>query len=454
MKGRVRGIGLVGAVLVAAVLSGAGAAAGVTGGTAPRSLDVVAEFTDAGAVIRGNDVRVDGVQAGRVTKVEVRGGLARLTLRVDGAFAPLHTDASVAIRPVSLLGERFVDLDRGTPSAPVLGSGGVIPPSRTRRSVDLQEVLDAVDQPTGTALAALLVGLGEGMAGRGADAAAGAQALEPAFTRTAALLELLGDQNKLLGAVVDRSAPVLSALASGRGERLDRLVGATDDLLGATATASPALDEGLRRLPAALASARSALAELAGLAGETTPVLASLRPVTGDLRQMADELGGFADGAGPALAALDPVLDRGRELIDAARPVVAELNAAGGDFERVARSGRSLAEAFPEDLSTLLDFIRNVALATSGSDGVSHYLRVFSLSSQEALDGQVPKGAPGPPALPTAPAGPSGPVAGPSAGSTMPDVVKPTHGEPDPGSATGLTAGQERALLQYLLGGR
>ena len=448
-----RKLGVLGVVVVAALVSAAGF--GRAGGTAPATIDVVAEFTDAGAIIPGNDVRVDGVLAGRVAKVGLKDGLARLTLRLDGAFAPLHTDASVAIRPVSLLGERFVDLDRGTPSAPVLPDGGVIPPSRTRRSVELQEVLDAVDKPTGTALAALLVGLGEGMAGRGADAAAAAQALEPSFTRTADLLRILDEQNKLLAAVVDRSAPVLSALASGRGERLDRLVGATDDLLAATASRGPALDEGLRRLPAALASARAALAELAGLAGETTPVLASLRPVTGDLRQVADELGRFADAAGPALASLDPVLDRGRELIEAARPVVADLRPAGGDLERMARSGRSLAEAFPPDLSTLLDFIRNVALATSGSDGLSHYLRVFSVSSQEAFDGRLPGPRPGvspdlkPVLSPVA--APLGPVAAPFGGLTTPDVVNPPNEEP--GSATGLTAGQERALLRYLMGG-
>ena len=465
----VAGSAVAGAAFSGAAFSGTGLAP-----SEKSDIEVVAEFTDAGAIIAGNDVKVDGVQAGRVERLEVRDGLARVTLSVDAGFTPLHTDASAAIRPVSLLGERFVDLDRGTPSAPVLDDGGVIPATQTRRSVDFQEILDTVDEPTGTALAALLVALGDGMAGRGGDAAAAADALEPAMTRTAALLEILGEQNELLQALIDRSEPVLGALASGRGQRVDELVAATDRLLGASAAAAPRLDEGLRRLPAALSTARSALAELAALADETTPMLASLRPVTGDLPEIAAELSDFADAAGPALASLDPVLERGNELIEAARPVVAELAAAGGDMETAARSGRAMSDAFPEDLGNVLDFVRNLALATSGSDGISHYLRTFVVSSPEAVDGRFPEGGPAeppsgePPAPPEPPVvnrpapAPAAPVPAPAepAGRVFDHVRRllepaaPPAPPADTGSATGLTVEQERSLLRYLIGGR
>jgi phospholipid/cholesterol/gamma-HCH transport system substrate-binding protein len=443
-----------------------------------HGLKVVAIFVDAGAILPGNDVKVDGVQAGLVKKVRLVDGKAEVTLAVGGAFTPLHTDARAAIRPVSLLGERFVDLDRGTAAAPVLGNGGVIPESRTRRAVDLQEVLDAVDDPTGDALAALVVGLGQGMDGRGADAGAALDALAPALTRTTELLRILGGQNDLLGALVDKVEPVASALGTERGQRMDKLVGAADQLLGATAAARPQLEEALRRLPDALAAARGALTELAGFADQTTPVLASLRPVTGDLRQIADELSAFADAAGPALSTLEPVLRKGSDLIGAARPVAAELAAAGGDLEKVAKSGRTLAEAFPPDLGNLLDFVRNFAVATAGADGVSHYLRIFVEASSEALDGLSPLSTPAlgkPMPIPAdgvppdlnhgsanrSPLLPGVPGLAGGAGSLLGSVGLSGAGGSDgairggdPGSATGLTAVQERSLLDYLLGGR
>jgi phospholipid/cholesterol/gamma-HCH transport system substrate-binding protein len=263
---------------------------------------------------------------------------------------------------------------------------------------------------------------------------------------------------------------------------MDTLVGSADQLLGATAAARPQLEEALQRLPDALAAARRALTELAGFADQTTPVLKSLRPVTGDLRQIADELSAFADAAGPALTTLEPVLRKGSDLIGAARPVAAELAAAGGDLEKVGKSGRTLAEAFPPDLGNLLDFVRNFAVATAGADGVSHYLRIFVEASGQALDGLSPlstpvlgqpspvpgggvpgNGAPGPPGdrSPLLP-GATGPLpavsdlvsgVGGLLGVAPPGAaVSPAAG--DPGSATGLTATQERSLLDYLLGGR
>jgi phospholipid/cholesterol/gamma-HCH transport system substrate-binding protein len=364
--------------LVSSALLVAVAAGGVTAAEDHPAVTVHAEFTDAGAIIPGNDVMVDGVKAGEVEKLSLVDGKARVTLAVGSAFTPLHTDARVTIKAVSLLGERYVHVDRGSPSAPVLEDGAVIPATQTGRTIELQEFLDVVNEPAGAALAALIVALGEGLSGRGEDAAAALDALQPALTETTELLEILDSHNQLLTALIDRAEPVARALAAGRGERLDKVVAATDQLLGVTAAGRPELDAALRRLPTALATARAALAELTALAGQTTPVLASLRPLSGDLRQIASELQNFADAAGPALVSSEPVLQRLQELITAAAPVTAELRAAGPDMRAAAAGTRTVIEALPEDLSNLLDWVRNTALASAGHDGISHYLRIFS----------------------------------------------------------------------------
>ena len=463
---------LASALLVAAVAGGVGAASGAEEHPA---VTVHAEFTDAGAIIPGNDVMVDGVKAGTVKKLRLVGGKALVTLSVGSAFTPLHTDAKVTIRAVSLLGERYINVDRGSPSAPVLEDGGVIPASQTARTIELQEFLDVVNDPAGAALAALIVALGEGLSGRGEDAAAALDALAPALTETTKLLEIVGGQNQLLTALIDRAEPVAQALGADRGQRLDKVVGATDKLLAATATRKAELDAALRRLPTALATARAALGELTELAGQTTPVLAALRPVSGDLRQIATELQTFADAAGPALVSTEPVMQRLRELIAAAGPVTADLRAAGPDAQTAARSTRTIIEALPEDLSNLLDFVRNAALASAGHDGISHYLRIFSLGTgKEVGPGQPPEtpgpaGAPapagatraGPPLADSAPLGgaPIGPLLGPAVpgrggllGGTLDGLVGGGPSGRDPESATGLTERQERSLLRYLLG--
>jgi phospholipid/cholesterol/gamma-HCH transport system substrate-binding protein len=237
-------------------------------------------------------------------------------------------------------------------------------------------------------------------------------------------------------------------------------VAATDQLLAATAAGKPELDAALRRLPTALATARSALGELTALAGQSTPVLASLRPLSGDLRQIAGELQSFADAAGPALVSAEPVLERLRELITAASPVTAELRAAGPDVQAAAKGTRTIVEALPEDLSNLLDFVRNAALATAGHDGISHYLRIFSLGTGKEVGPSHPPEA----GASTSPlASPPVPASGPLAGTgllgvpSVPGLLDTPLTAPqlpgiDLGSATGLTQLQEQSLLRYLLG--
>lgn len=457
------------AALVSSALLVAVAAGGVTAAEEHPAVTVHAEFTDAGAIIPGNDVMVDGVKAGTVKKLRLVGGKALVTISVGSAFTPLHTDTKVSIRAISLLGERYINVDRGSPSAPVLEDGAVIPATQTSRTIELQEFLDVVNEPAGAALAALIVALGEGLSGRGEDAAAALDALEPALTETAKLLEILGGQNQLLTALIDRAEPVAQALGADRGERFDKVVAATDQLLAATATRKAELDAALRRLPTALATARSALGELTELAGQTTPVLASLRPVSGDLRQIATELQNFADAAGPALVSTEPVLQRMRELITAAGPVTADLRAAAPDVQTAAKATRTIIEALPEDLSNLLDFVRNAALATAGHDGISHYLRIFALGTgKEVGPGQPPEtpaaAGPAPAASGPATAGPPLATTNPLAGTPIGGLLgSPGSGGPldailgggpgvDAGSATGLTEQQERSLLRYLLG--
>ena len=459
--------------LVSSALLVAMAAGGATAAEHHPAVTVVAEFTDAGAIIPGNDVMVDGVKAGEVKKLRLADGKARVTISVGSAFTPLHRDAKVTIRAISLLGERYVNVERGSASAPVLADGDVIPATQTARTIELQEFLDVVNEPAGAALAALIVALGEGLSGRGEDAAAALDALKPALTETTKLLDILGGQNQLLTALIDRAEPVASALAADKGARLDKVVAATDQLLAATATNKPELDGALRRLPTALATARSALGELTTLAGQTTPVLASLRPVTGDLRQIATELQSFADAAGPALVSAEPVLQRLRELVTAASPVTADLRAAAPDVQTAAKGTRAVVEALPENLSNLLDFVRNAALATASHDGISHYLRIFALATGKEVGPSEQPAPPGGAASGPAPSAAADPVLPASLGGAAPvglgtpsvvggllggglDSVLGGRGAgpapADPGSATGLTEQQEHSLLRYLLG--
>ncbi|NMH91416.1 MCE family protein [Pseudonocardia bannensis] len=433
-------------VVVAAVLGLTATVAAATSVRGGPDEDVVrAEFADASPLIVGNMVKSSGVKIGEVTSISIRDGRALVAMALEpGTGLPLHADATASIRPVSLLGERYIDLDRGSPSAPVLPADQPIPVGQTRSSVDLQDVLDTLDQPTGTALAAMITTLGEGVDGQGRNIDGAIQALAPALERTDQLVAILNEQNTLLTSLIDRVDPVAGALATDGGANLDRLLESTDLLLRTTAANRSAMEASLQQLPATLSRARSTLAQVAGVAEATTPTLESIRPVTDDLTELSSELQHLSAAADPALASLEPVLAEARRLLDEAAPLVHALRPAGQDLGAVATSTRPVVEHLTEHLGGLLDFIRFWALTTNGHDGLSHYFRAFVVLTPNSLTGPIPGGGDLLEPLPQSIEVPDVPG--------LPDA--PVLGRPESGNATGLSPEQEQGLVGQLLGGR
>lgn len=434
---------------------------------ASDSLDLTAVFADVGPLIAGNEVKIGGVTAGKVDSIELVNGKAQVGLTVAPEFLPLHRDATAFVKPVSLLGERYVDLDPGSAQAPLLSDGAVLPVEQTGRLTDLDEVLDVVDKPTGEALAAALTTLGLGVAGNGEAARVTLDRLPAALGDADRLVGVLAEQNSTLNALVDAVTPVAESLGAERGARLDGLVQGASDLLGSTAAQQDALRRSLQLLPQTLQQAQARLASLTGTATAATPLLRDVRPVTSDLQDISRELQALGQAADPALASLQPVLERARQLVEEARPVAADLSAASPALASVARDARPIALALIGDddkLANLLEFVRNWALTTNGKDGLSHYFRAHVIVSEESLMGPIPVDTPVkditkdlPPVGTGTPAGAVPNVGGvlgdiaDGAGSGLGGLVSPASPQ-DPGSATGLTPEQEQGLLGTLLG--
>jgi len=421
---------------------------------------VYAYFRDASPLIKGNDVKMHGVKVGVIDSIEVEDGLARVGLRVEEEARPLYRDARAVVRPVGLLGERFVDLDRGSADQPPIPEGGTIPVAQTSGVTDLDQVLNTVDQPTGAALAALVTTLGEGLRGAGGDASDAIKALEPAMRDTRPLVRLLDEQSQVLRKMVDALAPLTGAVAREDGQRLDRLVGAADTLLRTTARNEPALDQTLARLPGALAEARRTLRALTRASRATTPTLRGLRPTTDNLVQLSKELTAFSRAARPALEGLDPVLEQGLSLLENARPVVESLRRSGPDLSGTARGARPVVTKLLGNLHNVLDFVKFWALTTSNEDGLSHYFRAHLVINAQAVTGLLPNGGGqqlqgltnlGLPAVPGLPdlSGLLGTVKAPLGG--LGSLLGRSSTD---GSATGLTAQQEQSLLDTLIGGK
>ncbi|GAA5108411.1 hypothetical protein GCM10025762_14030 [Haloechinothrix salitolerans] len=419
---------------------------------------LVAFMTDASPLETGSVVRAAGVKVGSVSDIRLENEVARVELDLHEGVLPLHEDSSLQIDPVNLLGEHYVKLDPGSPDAPFMNSN-VIPKERTDSTVTLQDVINTFDDPTSTATAALLTTLGEGLAGRGKDAASAIKALAPSMKRTEEMGRLLSSQNAVLGKLVEQAEPVAAALADDKGTTLDLLVGSSEKTLSTLAANRRALDATLAELPETLTTARKTLRELAGVADATTPTLQSVRPAIGDLDEITNELQRFADAADPALASLLPVLKRADKLLDQAAPVVDRLRTAGPDLRGTAASARPLGEELLHaHLGDLMDFVRKWSLSTNGRDALSHYFRgvvhVTPKTLQDLAESLVPSaGRPSEQGTATDAKQPTPGDKAPSLDKVAPSLPLIGGGQKsDSNSATGMTPEQERSMLGQLLG--
>lgn len=413
---------------------------------------VTAVFTDASPLLPGFTVRSHGVKVGDVESIQVHDGQAWVRMRVDaGASFPLHNDATASIRPVSLLGERYVDFDRGSPNAPVVSADQPIPASRTSSAVDLSDVLNAVDNPTGTAMAALITTLGEGSKDRGEDIDSAIATLAPSMHRTDGLVTILNQQNALLDNMIDRAAPVSKALAADDGRDLDKLLASMDLLLRTTTADQQMLDATIKRMPGTLADARQTLTRLAGVSENGAATLGDLRPFTDRLPQVSDELSDFSRAADPALATLDPVLKHGRELMEESEPLVRTLRPASRDLRSVSASTKPIVSQLDSHLGEVLSFLRDWSMCTNGFDGLTNYFRGTVIADPTMVSGLLPGGLTK--AVPTLP-GPVDQLKFPApAEKVAPSVPLLGEDEQDPDSATGLSQKQEQGVVDQLLGG-
>ena len=110
------------------------------GGVGGGGYDVNIEFADVLDLVPQSAVKVNDVTVGSVTKIDLKGFVAHIvvSLRKD---VVLPENATAALRQTSLLGEKFVSLDRPAAAVGRLRDGATIPLARTTRNADIEEVL-------------------------------------------------------------------------------------------------------------------------------------------------------------------------------------------------------------------------------------------------------------------------------------------------------------------------
>jgi phospholipid/cholesterol/gamma-HCH transport system substrate-binding protein len=133
-----------------------------------------AVFQNATNLRTNSPVRIAGVEVGTVKNVSAykdssgtATGAALVTMSLNKDGLPIHSDATLKIRPKLFLeGNFFVQLSPGSPSARDLKSGSTIPVTQTSAPVQIDQVLTSLQSDTRTNLQILLKGYGDALDGK------------------------------------------------------------------------------------------------------------------------------------------------------------------------------------------------------------------------------------------------------------------------------------------------
>jgi virulence factor Mce-like protein len=377
------------------------------------SYKVNVQVPDAAGLIPGDGVLIGGARVGYISSITAEKGsagdpFAVLHLKLASSTKPLPVDSTDLIRPVSPLGEKYLQITRGH-AARTLASGATIPISRTHLPVELNDLFNMFDRPTRQASQTNLNAFGDGFAGRG-------PALNEAFYHLQPLVfNLLPVMNNLL----DRRTrwtqffPSLQQAAHevvGVADQQAQLFANLDLTFTPLSHATRALQEAIVQGPPALQTATRELPAQAQFVNDTTALFHRLRPAFTSLGQASTQLA-------PAEAVGIPALKRAPQLNN-------RLLATMGALARFVHDPRTLpglvlltntarliepTVAFVEPAQTkcnyLALFFRNLESALSESDVIGTMLSVnalplpqlgFKLHNAEAGPSSAP--ANGPPA--------------------------------------------------------
>lgn len=272
--------------------------------------DYSAEFASGSGLRAGQFVRASGVEVGKVKSLQlVDGGKrVRVAFTVDRSL-PLYQSTTASIRYANLIGDRYLELKRGTGGGVdrLLPPGSLIPLTRTEPALDLdaliggfRPVFRALDPAKINTIASAIITVFQGQGGT----------INDILDQTGRLTSALADRDEAIGAVVKNLDIVLDSIVNKAGQ-VDAMVVNLETLITGLSNQADPLAQGV--------------ANLSDVSGRLTNLLADNRPL---LRSTVSSAQGV----------LQPLVDGSGELDDLLHKLPTALTLLGrsagtyGDF--------------------------------------------------------------------------------------------------------------------------
>jgi phospholipid/cholesterol/gamma-HCH transport system substrate-binding protein len=301
----------------------------------PRGYELTAEFDQAVNLGGQADVRISGVNVGKVLRVSAdrHTGRTRAVMEIDPQFAPRPTDTKAILRQKTLLGETYIELSPGSHNGAKLAHGAALPPAQVAPTVQLDQILSTFDPSTRRAFQTWMQQQGTALTGRGQALNAALGELYPFATNVDSVLAVLNRDSAATSTLLRDGGQVFSSIARSPAA-LQQLIDNSNSAFSATAAQANALAATIRAFPAFLVAQRLTIDRVKRFAVTTKPLVDELRPAARELSPtlksvaiLAPQLKSLLVNEGPltrasqaGVPALERFLDDSVPLLARARP--------------------------------------------------------------------------------------------------------------------------------------
>jgi phospholipid/cholesterol/gamma-HCH transport system substrate-binding protein len=386
LAGGIAGAACAAAAVVAILL--ATSAGGSSGGYTVRAI-----FDDAGNLISGENVKIDGVKVGTVNSVTpTPQAKAAIVFTIENpGFQNFRADASCKIAVQSLIGEKYVDClptqprVEGTPLPPPLhkipsgreGAGDYeLPVQNTSSPVDVDLLGDIDRLPERQRFTILLNEFGAGLAGRGSDLNEVVKRANPALQELDRVLAILANENKVLAKLAVDSDEALKPFAAVREHLADFIV-QSNKVSQASAATRGNLKRNLALLPPFLEQLGPALERVGRFSEQATPTFTDLKTAAPSIDKVFESIPGFSTSSEKFFTNLGQTAKLQGPALTGTKPLLKELarlgNGAVPFSENLSKLFGSLRET--GGLERIMDFIFLGTGAANGYDALGHFLR-------------------------------------------------------------------------------
>lgn len=283
------------------------------GGPTPfraKPYEIKVPFNEATQLAEQSDVRISGVNVGKVRTIDLapNGKQALATVDIDDKYAPLPESTRAILRTKTLLGETYIELTPGSNDGPELADGGSVPEANVAESVQLDEIFRTFDPKTRAAFQTWMQESAVAIKGQGDSFSYAVGEFEPTFADLDKLFRVLDTQRTAIGQLFRNGATTFESLRGREGE-LASLIQSSNAVFQTSARRARDIEGLFRAFPTFQDESRLTLNRLKAFAINTDPLMRQLVPAAEQLSptlvafaNLAPEAKGFFEGLSRVIA--------------------------------------------------------------------------------------------------------------------------------------------------------